>query len=108
MLAKICVLSCSFMCETVASRGFSSGITALMYAGSLTFMFILLMCSLRQDVNCRGGLSFGYIKNIAQEAVASLCLIASSVMHWRNYVVVSCLLHFHTDFCLQLLCKKKI
>ncbi|KAL6141769.1 hypothetical protein ACLB2K_060056 [Fragaria x ananassa] len=62
-------------------------LTALMYAGSLTFMSLLLMHSLGEGVNCRGGLSFDYIKSISQEAVASLRSIVSSVMHWRNYVV---------------------
>lgn len=81
---------------------FPLALTALMYAGSLTFMSLLLIHSLREDVNCRGGL----IKSISVEAVASLRSIASSVMHWRNYVVVSCLLWFHTDFCLILSCKK--
>ncbi|XP_004302998.1 PREDICTED: CAAX prenyl protease 2 [Fragaria vesca subsp. vesca] len=62
---------------------FPLALTALMYAGSLTFMSLLLIHSLREDVNCRGGL----IKSISVEAVASLRSIASSVMHWRNYVV---------------------
>ncbi|KAM5559511.1 CAAX prenyl protease 2 [Rosa sericea] len=66
---------------------FPLSLTALMYAGSLTFMSLLLIHSLREDVNCSGGLSFDYIKSISQEAAASLRSIASSVMHWRNSVV---------------------
>lgn len=77
---------------------FPLSLTALMYAGSLTLKSLLLMNSLREDMNCSGGISFDYIKSISQEVVASMRSIASNVLHWRNYVVVSCLLWFHTEF----------
>ncbi|XP_050382393.1 CAAX prenyl protease 2 [Argentina anserina] len=66
---------------------FPLALTALMYAGSLTFMSLLLMNSLREDVNCSGGFSFDFFKSISMEAVSSLRSIACSVKHWRNYVV---------------------
>lgn len=66
---------------------FPLSLTALMYAGSLTLKSLLLMNSLREDMNCSGGLSFDYIKSISQEVVASMRSIASNVLHWRNYVV---------------------
>lgn len=49
-------------------------------------------------MNCSGGLSFDYIKSISQEVFASMRSIVSNVFHWRNYVVVSCFLWFHTEF----------
>ncbi|KAK9921231.1 hypothetical protein M0R45_029750 [Rubus argutus] len=66
---------------------FPLSLTALMYAGSLTLKSLLLINSLREDMNCSGGLSFDYIKSISQEVVASMRSIASNVLHWRNYVV---------------------
>ncbi|KAM0992800.1 hypothetical protein ACFX2J_008431 [Malus domestica] len=66
---------------------FPLSLTALMYAGSLVLKVLMLVNSLREDMNYGGGFSFEYIKNVSQEAVACTRSMASNVLVWRNYIV---------------------
>lgn len=66
-------------------------LTALMYAGSLVLKALMLVSSWTEDMNYGGGFSFEYIKNVSQEAVACTRTMASNVLVWRNYIVVSLL-----------------
>lgn len=72
-------------------------LTALMYGGSLVLKSLLLMSALREHMNFGGGLSFNNIKNLSEEIVACSRSIASDVLVWRTYVVVSGLVLFRGE-----------
>lgn len=68
---------------------FPLSLTSLMYAGSLLLKTLLLMESRRENAN-RGGEGISL-----QKFLASIVSVASNVLAWRNYVVVSSFTIWH-------------
>lgn len=68
---------------------FPVSLTSLMYAGSLVHKSVLLADSWRQNLNDGEDFSFEWAKSVVQEFLDSIISVASNVLAWRNYVVVS-------------------
>ena len=70
---------------------FPVSLTSLMYAGSLVLKFMILV-ELRRERSSDGeGLSFECIKSALQGFLELIISVASNVLAWRNFVVVSIL-----------------
>lgn len=70
---------------------FPLSLTSLMYAGSLVLKSLLLLDSWKEQWHNGGQLSFDGLKYVVGKSIIWMYSIASSVMAWRNYIVVSIL-----------------
>lgn len=68
---------------------FPLSLTSLMYAGSLLLKSLLIVSSWKQYKNPGRGIAIDYVKNVPQNILNWVFSTASSILAWRNYVVVS-------------------
>ena len=68
---------------------FPLSLTSLMYAGSLVLKSMLIMSSWKEYRNQCEGMTIDYVKIGPQNILNWVFSTTSSILAWRNYVVVS-------------------